>query len=280
MAKWKCSVCGYETSSNDAPDECPVCGAEKLKFNNLEAFSFKTPSPGSPEKDAQKQWKCLVCGYIHTGSEPPNKCPVCGADKSQFIQVEAESAPKKALPSKPKPARDQTTDDAARVHSQQTMTRTSHSIFQLLARMEFITRLHGHPIAVHIPNGVLPLSFLFTLIAVAFKSEAFAIAASYNIAFVCLSMPIVVITGFIDWYNRFNARWAKIFSIKFICGITVGALSLIIALMWFVQPDIYQEVSARLILFLALNVINLITAAVAGFYGGKLVFNFKPDSDL
>jgi uncharacterized membrane protein len=187
--------------------------------------------------------------------------------------VEAESAPEKAQTTKPKPAEDKTTDDTTQVYDQQSVYRTSHSIFQLSARMEFITRLHGHPIAVHIPNGVLPLSFLFTLMAVAFKSEAFATAASYNIAFVCLSMPIVVITGFIDWYNRFNARWAKIFTIKFGCGIVVGALSLIIALMWFIQPTIYQEFSARLILFLALNVINLITAAVAGYYGGKLVFN-------
>ena len=34
-----------------------------------------------------KKWKCLVCGYIHTGDEPPEKCPVCGAPKSQFIDV-------------------------------------------------------------------------------------------------------------------------------------------------------------------------------------------------
>ena len=39
-----------------------------------------------------KQWKCTLCGYIHTGDEPPEKCPVCGADKSKFILVEpAES---------------------------------------------------------------------------------------------------------------------------------------------------------------------------------------------
>lgn len=272
MAKWKCSVCGYETPSNDAPDECPVCGAEKIKFNNIEA-SAETPSPGSPERDVQKQWKCLVCGYIHTGSEPPAVCPVCGADKSQFILVEDEVSPKTAPPTERKPAPENTIGDTTKVHSQQTLTRTTHSILQLSTRIEIITRLHGHPIAVHIPNGVLPLSFIFTLIAVIFKSEAFAIAASYNIAFVCFSMPIVIITGFIDWYNRFNARWAKIFSIKFICGIVVSTLSLIIALMWFIQPAIYQEFSIRLTLFLLLNIINLITAAVAGYFGGKLVFN-------
>ena len=47
-----------------------------------------------------KKWKCSVCGYIHTGDEPPEKCPVCGAPKSQFIDVtEPETpAPKPAPP--------------------------------------------------------------------------------------------------------------------------------------------------------------------------------------
>jgi rubredoxin len=38
-----------------------------------------------------KQWKCTVCGYIHKGDEPPETCPVCGADKSKFIEVTADS---------------------------------------------------------------------------------------------------------------------------------------------------------------------------------------------
>jgi len=32
-----------------------------------------------------KKWKCTVCGYIHEGEGPPDKCPVCGASKYQFI---------------------------------------------------------------------------------------------------------------------------------------------------------------------------------------------------
>ncbi len=36
----------------------------------------------------QKQWKCLVCGYIHEGDQPPEQCPSCGAPKSQFILLE------------------------------------------------------------------------------------------------------------------------------------------------------------------------------------------------
>ena len=35
-----------------------------------------------------KKWKCTVCGYVHEGEAPPDKCPVCGALKYQFILYE------------------------------------------------------------------------------------------------------------------------------------------------------------------------------------------------
>jgi flavin reductase (DIM6/NTAB) family NADH-FMN oxidoreductase RutF len=31
-----------------------------------------------------KQWRCKVCGYIHVGDAPPEKCPVCGAGPEYF----------------------------------------------------------------------------------------------------------------------------------------------------------------------------------------------------
>ena len=39
-----------------------------------------------------RRWRCTVCGYIHEGEEPPEVCPVCGADRSQFVLEEAEEA--------------------------------------------------------------------------------------------------------------------------------------------------------------------------------------------
>ena len=34
-----------------------------------------------------KKWKCSVCGYVHTGDEPPEKCPICGAPKEKFVEL-------------------------------------------------------------------------------------------------------------------------------------------------------------------------------------------------
>jgi len=36
-----------------------------------------------------KQWKCTVCGYIHTGETPPDSCPVCYATKEKFAAAAA-----------------------------------------------------------------------------------------------------------------------------------------------------------------------------------------------
>ncbi|MFC1761693.1 rubredoxin-like domain-containing protein [Planctomycetota bacterium] len=38
-----------------------------------------------------KQWRCLVCGYIHEGLEPPDVCPLCSAGKDQFVPVEGKT---------------------------------------------------------------------------------------------------------------------------------------------------------------------------------------------
>ena len=39
-----------------------------------------------------KKWVCPVCGYVHEGSEPPEKCPVCRVPGSKFtLQAEEMS---------------------------------------------------------------------------------------------------------------------------------------------------------------------------------------------
>ncbi len=35
-----------------------------------------------------KQWRCMVCGYIHEGESPPDVCPICSADKDKFELIE------------------------------------------------------------------------------------------------------------------------------------------------------------------------------------------------
>ena len=37
-----------------------------------------------------KKWVCAICGYIHEGDTPPEKCPICKADSSKFSEVKGE----------------------------------------------------------------------------------------------------------------------------------------------------------------------------------------------
>ena len=36
------------------------------------------------------KYVCTVCGYIHEGSEPPEKCPICAAPASKFNEMNSE----------------------------------------------------------------------------------------------------------------------------------------------------------------------------------------------
>ncbi len=37
-----------------------------------------------------KKWKCLVCGEIVEGENPPEKCPLCKAPAEKFVEVKEE----------------------------------------------------------------------------------------------------------------------------------------------------------------------------------------------
>ena len=39
------------------------------------------------EEQTQKKWRCKVCGYVHEGEFPPDKCPQCGASKDAFEEL-------------------------------------------------------------------------------------------------------------------------------------------------------------------------------------------------
>jgi len=41
------------------------------------------------KKKEETQWVCRQCGYMHTGKEPPDECPLCGHPKS-FYQKKLE----------------------------------------------------------------------------------------------------------------------------------------------------------------------------------------------
>jgi rubredoxin/uncharacterized membrane protein len=271
MKEWKCKVCGYIHKGEAPPPKCPVCGADKSKFvllgETVVPDEPSTPMEAAPVSDLFSRptlkWKCTVCGYVHSGPEPPEKCPVCGADKSKFIPFEEEQ------PLTPD-AVEAAESEVAGSDLEEVAGRFAPYLNHPLAKS--LTRLHAHPIAVHIPNGVLPLTVLFTILASLFKSDSLALAAKYNMIFVFLATPVVITTGLLDWHIRFNARMSQVFKIKMMCAGIVTLLSLVLSIWWIANPLIYLGGASNVSLFILLNIMDLTAAAVAGWYGGKLVF--------
>jgi rubrerythrin len=36
------------------------------------------------KREKPVKWKCLKCGYVHEGNEPPQKCPCCQHPREYF----------------------------------------------------------------------------------------------------------------------------------------------------------------------------------------------------
>lgn len=221
----------------------------------------------------EKKWKCTVCGYIHTGDEPPETCPVCGADKSKFIEV-VETEEQKA-----ESIRNLEVDPATEVESdtKKPSKRSASTGFSWPVLPDKIgdalVRLHAHPISVHIPNGVLPVSVFFLALGLFFDLETIARAAFYNMIVVAFAMPAVIFTGINDWQRRFEGNLTRLFVTKLICGGIVLALAGTIVIWRMIDPVVAGPNSPHRGLFFFLHLVMLGAAVFAGYLGGKLVFN-------
>ena len=38
----------------------------------------------------KKKFRCLVCGYVYEGENPPAECPQCHAKGEKFVEVKSE----------------------------------------------------------------------------------------------------------------------------------------------------------------------------------------------
>ena len=136
----------------------------------------------------------------------------------------------------------------------------------------FILKHHVHPMTVHVPNGVVPLVVILIILAVFSDLAGMAHAAFLCLGFVVLSLPVVWISGLIEWKKKYRGSLTKIFKQKFISAAitTVCAVALLI---WHIlDPHSIEPGSAMRWPILILNFIMLGATISAGFVGGKLVF--------
>lgn len=262
--RWRCGVCGYIHIGPEPPEKCPVCGADRSKFELLEdaegvasvSPQISQPSPKTPEAEPTTRWRCSVCGYIHIGSEPPEKCPVCGADRSKFLRLD----PEPSIPEAP-----------LELQAPAEIESRPRRIYRLITG--HMVDLHAHPISVHIPNGVAPVAVLFLLLAWLFSSSRLEFVAFGNMVVVMLAMPFVLFSGYNDWQRRFDGHLTQVFLGKMICGATFSLISLIIVVWRILVPEVMASAGNGRAFYIFLHLALLGVGAVAGYLGGKLVFH-------
>lgn len=210
-----------------------------------------------------RRWKCKVCGYVHEGDEAPEKCPVCSADKIHFVEVDDKGDEIDVI-----------NEVVSEVIPEAPVRETKPTTFQdKLA--EFVSRHHFHPISTHFPNGVLPVAVVFISLAIILGLTTFTEAAFYNMVFVLVTMPVVMITGYIEWQKRYMGAKTFLFMTKIVCSLIVLACLLILVVWRVVVPTVTEAGSADRLVYLCVSLVMLAAAGIAGHLGGKLVFGAR-----
>jgi rubredoxin/uncharacterized membrane protein len=187
----------------------------------------------------QYRWKCSVCGYIHEGDEPPEKCPVCGADRSQFVLVEEEKT-------------------------------------SLLKDMAANFRLHS--VVVHFPCGLIPTCALFLLLSFSLGYADLEKSAFWILLVVVVATPVSLASGLYAWRKHFEGRQASIFFKKIILALSLLVFGLVAILLRHDHPELLSVSDWHRWLYLFCIGGMLFCVMLLGHYGSKLVFQAHTQS--
>ena len=61
-----------------------IAVAEKLHEERYNALARNIEESKVFKKDSPVKWRCRNCGYVHEGTEPPEKCPACAHPRAYF----------------------------------------------------------------------------------------------------------------------------------------------------------------------------------------------------
>ena len=100
-------------------------------------------------------------------------------------------------------------------------------------------------------------------------------SAYYNLIFVLIMLPVVMLTGFIEWQKRYKGIKTPIFITKIICSIIVIASANVLVLWRVIDPAVASVGSPSPLMYLGIAAVMLGAAGIAGHLGGKLVFGTR-----
>lgn len=183
-----------------------------------------------------QKWKCTVCGHLHEGAQPPESCPVCGADRAKFIPIEQE-----------------------KVNLLHDMVET------------FVL----HPVAAHFPNGLIPTAVLFLLLTLLSGDVITEHVVIYLLGVVLAVIPVSMASGVYDWRTRFHGERAMIFYKKIGLAVTLLLLVLSAVRLRHAHPALLAEGGARKGVYVGLVLAMLPVVTLLGHYGAKLAYQWK-----
>jgi rubredoxin/uncharacterized membrane protein len=199
----------------------------------------------------EKTWRCTVCGYLHTGDDPPDVCPVCGVDASHFeLVVESHDSGPSAL-----------------------TTKKSLSSKMLDFGAEMKATFVPHAVAAHFPNGLLPTCVLFLFLTFIFAKSSFESTTFHLLLVIFVSIPITIATGLFSWKKKYAGKMAPIFRKKLILAALLLVLMIITVCWRWANPNILSSWGFSAYAYSILILIMLLCVTLLGHFGGVLVFS-------
>ncbi len=140
--------------------------------------------------------------------------------------------------------------------------------------MKLPEELYFHPIFVHFPQGLFPVSCAVFLLYLATGARDFEVGAFLMAAAGAAAAPVTAFTGFLDWKIRYKGYMTSVFRIKIVGAFVLMALSIPAVLLRFLAPEVAAlPLSGWGFAYAGLLAACVATCVVLGHYGGKLVFH-------
>jgi len=76
----------------NAEEKCPCHSSVSRELHVCTLCGHSTCTSAAIIRPFMKKFVCKVCGYVHEGTEAPEKCPVCSAPSSKFEEISGEKA--------------------------------------------------------------------------------------------------------------------------------------------------------------------------------------------
>lgn len=140
--------------------------------------------------------------------------------------------------------------------------------------MKILENIYYHPIFVHFPQALFPVSFLSFVLYLATGAREFEVGAFITALFGTVATPITTVTGFLDWKIRYKGYMTPVFRIKIVGAFLLFGCAVPAILLRTFVPDVNAlPLAGPGWIYGALLAACFLTNIILGHYGGKLVFH-------